>query len=149
MNRYPADTYAIVRAVLERGNQPGLITEWFAGMKAWADANQGPDAAALRLWLPQFPIRPFYTAEELARLWPALKLTLGLAKTMTEPPTANRLENELLFCGLPMLVNYDTGNSWFWNPERTKMGKYFVVEHVHDWKNLSMSQGGFDNVFDR
>lgn len=143
-NRTPSDTYAIVNTILRRGNEPGLITEWFAGMKEWADANAGPDAAALRLWLAFAKPQPFYTAQNLSLLWPALKLTLGLASRMEAPPSANRLANELEFCGLPVLMNDQGGHSFFGPDGRP--ATYFVVEHCHKWKGVRLSQADFDEV---
>lgn len=145
MNRYPSDTYAIVRAVIERGNSPGLIREWFDVMNHWANSNPSTDAAALRLWLPSFPLRPFYTAEELAKFWPGLKLSMGLTEEMTETPSANRLQNELEFCGLPVLQHVNGPPNWFFDARRNQH-KYFIVEHCHKWRDARLSQEEFENV---
>lgn len=126
----PPQNRVIVETILARGNKPGLIAEWFAGMKAWAQANKGPDADALRLWLDLVKPRPFYTAEELSGFWPALRLALGLATQMAPKPTANRLHNELTFYGLPLLKNADTGANYF-----PGFGSLFIVERVHYWRN--------------
>jgi hypothetical protein len=121
--------YEICNLILRRGNKPGIITEWFAGMKAWAEVNPGKDAEALRLWLDVVKPRPFYTAAELCGLWPALTLSLGLAKTMLAKPTPNRLHNVLQFHGLPILKNVD-GSNYF-----KGYGSYFIVERPHYWKD--------------
>lgn len=125
----PSDNYRIVRAIIDRGNAPGLITEWFAGMRKWARENSGKDAEALRLWLDLVKPRPFYTAEELAGFWPALRLTLGMTTYLAPKPSGNRLQNELMFHRLPILKNADTGMNYF-----PGFGSFFIVEHVHRWR---------------
>ena len=126
-------TYQIVQAMLHRGNQPGLLREWFDGLKAWAETHKGPDANALALWLDVAKPRPFYTAAELAAMWPAFKLALGFAKIMTEPPSANRLANELKFHRLPVCWTDD--------------GKeYFIVERCHHWRGKTLTQEEFENA---
>lgn len=125
----PSANYAVVRRMLETGNQPGIISQWFAGMRKWAEANQTPDAKALRLWLDMVKARPFYTAEELAGLWPALKLTLGFNDYLAPRPSANRLQNELMFHRLPLLRNNNTGQNYF-----PGVGTLFIVERIHYWK---------------
>lgn len=141
-NRYPSDTYTIVNTILQRGNEPGLIREWFDGMKAWAEANGGQDAAALRMWLKLVKPRPFYTAEELSRLWPALKLTLGLSMRLDPEPSPNRLANELEFCGLPVLRD-ENGMPFV---SEGSFSSRFIVEHCHKWRNVHMTQEEFDNA---
>lgn len=140
------DTYAICQAILRRGNEPGLIAEWFDGMKAWAEANNGPDASALRTWLGIVKPRSFYTALELSMLWPALKVTLGLRTRMEEPPAPNRLSNELQFHGLPLLKN-DNGTMYFFHGGNRSPDKFFIVEHVHKWKPIALTQKEFDDIW--
>lgn len=139
------DTYAIVQHILRRGNEPGLFAEWFAGMKSWADVNGGQDAAALRTWLGIAPPKPFYTADELAYLWPALKIALGLRKSLELRPSAYRLANELEFHGLPLLKNAN-GTMTFQRPGLDP-AKFFIVEHVHRWKGRAITQQEFDDVY--
>jgi len=137
----PSANYQIVRAILEKGNQPGLITEWFAGMRAWADANKGRDADALREWLSIVKPRPFYNAEDLAGFWPALKLQLGLIDYLAPRPSGNRLQNELMFHRLPLLKNADTGANYF-----PGQGSLFIVERVHYWKNRPVTLNELQTV---
>lgn len=133
-------TQEIVKIILQRGNGPGLITEWFDGMRAWAEANDGQDAAALRIWLNIAKPRPFYTSDELALLWPALKLTLGLATRLDAPPGANRLHNELWFHRLPVVFNGNPGNAnWPFFEIEGKTTQYFIVEHCHKWRDRPLT----------
>jgi len=126
----PSTNYEIVKAILATGNQPGIISQWFTGMKAWAEASRGKDAEALRLWLDLVKPRPFYNAEDLAGFWSALKLQLGLTDYLAPRPSGNRLQNELMFHRLPLLRNADTGAHYF-----PGQGSLFIVERVHYWKN--------------
>lgn len=135
-NRRPNATQFIVNVILRRGNEPGLIAEWFDGMRKWTEANRGPDAAALKTWLGIVNARPFYTAAELAKFWPALKLTLGLVDRIEEPPSPHRLANELKFYGLPFRI-YDRNG---------KPTEYFNVERCAKWRDFQMTQEEFENV---
>lgn len=139
-------TYLIVRAMLDRGNSPGLLREWFTGLLTWAEANKGPDASALRAWLPMAKPRPFYTAGELATMWPAFKLALGLATRMSEPPSANRLANELKFHGLPVLRNSEGFGGFYQLGVSRSFGEYFIVERCHYWRRLELTQEEFEKV---
>lgn len=133
-NQGPSDTYRIVQIILRRGNAPGLIAEWFDGMRQWAQANSGQDAEAVRLWLSLVEARPFYTAKELARFWPALRLTLGMTKRLEPAPSPHRLANELEFWGLPYVRRSD-GVALKINGE-----KYFIVDRVHHWSKVCMNE---------
>jgi len=124
----------IVRKMIEAGNGPGPIRNLLEAAQAWANASRGPDAEALKSWLPLVRTdRPFYTAAELAHLWPALKVTLGLETRMMAPPGANRLANELKFHGLPVVRGI--------NPP-----EYFIVERCDFWKSVTFEQEGFNHV---
>lgn len=135
--------YRLARMILERGNEPGIIREWFAGMKAWAESNAGSDAAALRIWLGINKPRPFYTSNELASMWPALRVATGLDQRMTERPSANRLENELLFHGLPFLANSE-GTYYFHSPFIDAPRKFFAVERPGYWRKQRLTQAEFE-----
>jgi len=136
----PSAEYIVVREILTRGNQPGLIAEWFTGLKAWADANPGQDAAALRTWLELAKPRPFYTAEELCRLWPPLLLSLGLKKCLVPQPTPNRLHNVLTFHGLPILKNAN-GTNYF-----RPLGVFFIVDRCHFWRDLALTDDELTSI---
>lgn len=121
---WKGDVYAVVKAMKASGNQPGLIEQWKGTMEIWAMTHSGPDADAIKTWLPHWQARPAYTAAELAPLWPMLAIAIG--HTMRIPAVAkspNRLENELRFAGLP---------------HREIDGrKYFIVERLHHWRGVT------------
>lgn len=118
----PSETRHIIEMMKATGNQPGVIARWKNLVGEWAQMRRtDPDAAAVNAWLPHWQPRPFYTADELAPLWPALAIITGFT---THWPavvkSARRLEHELDFYGLP---------SFLWNGS-----KYYIVERLHYWK---------------
>lgn len=126
---WQGETWAIVRAMKAAGNKPGVIALWKDGVRMWAEANPtNPDAAAALAWLPHWRVRPFYTADELAPLWPALAIAVG--HTSRWPAVlkgAKRLEFELDYAGLPRL-DFPT------------LQRYFIVERIHYWSKASLAE---------
>lgn len=120
------ETYHIVRAMKATGNRPGIIAQWKNDLAAWASTRNpnDRDIAAVNAWLPLWQARPFYTAEELAPMWPALAITTGFTNrwpSVLKSPA--RLANELDFHGLPCF--------------EIDGQRYYVVERLHFWKNAS------------
>lgn len=125
-NFWKGETYAIVKAMKATGNRPGVIAEWKEKVAQWAQMHRrtDPNAAAVNAWLPLWKPRPFYTAIELAPMWPALAIAVG--HTLHWPPvlkSPRRLEFELDYAGLPRL---DFGYR-----------RFFVVERIHHWARAS------------
>jgi hypothetical protein len=119
------ETYHIIQAMKATGNQPGVIAQWKEAVSVWAQMNRtDPNAAAVNSWLPLWQPRPFYTADELAPLWPALGIVTGFTNRWPNVvKSARRLENELDFHCLPRLRDYEKG----WR-------NFFIVERIHYWK---------------
>lgn len=124
----PSETLHIIRAMKATGNRPGVIAQWKADVEAWAQMNRtDPDAAAVNAWLPFWQVRPFYRAEILAPIWPALAIATGFTKRWPSVlKSAQRLEFELDFYGLP---HFELNGR-----------KYYVVERLHFWKNASQEE---------
>lgn len=110
-------TYRVVRKMIESGNQPGIVSTWKNMVAAWAEKAIGPDAAAVKAFLPLWQIRPYYTAAELAPIFPMLEVTLGVTSRPGPMKSPERLANELRFAGLPSF--YKNGI------------EFFVVEQTH------------------
>jgi hypothetical protein len=110
--------------MVRAGNQ-GIIAQWKEALAVWAQMNRtNPHAEAVNAWLPFWQPRPFYTADELAPLWPALGIVTGFTdKWPSVIKSARRLENELDFHGLPRLPA----------PWRD----YFIVERIHFWRGAT------------
>lgn len=120
------ETYRIIQAMKATGNQPGVIERWKSDVAAWANMNRtDPDATAVNAWLPLWQPRPFYTADELAPLWPALAIATGVTERWPSVlKSARRLEFELDFHKLPRLPDYE--KNW---------RNYFIVERIHYWRD--------------
>jgi hypothetical protein len=127
MNANPfwqSDTYAVIKAMKATGNRAGVIAQWKDFVEQWAIIHSAlPEAAAIRAWLPHWQVRPFYTASELAPIFPALLVALGFTAKMPPKKSPARLSYELQYGGLPF---------------RTLDGyTFFVVERVHFWRDAS------------
>lgn len=125
--KYP-ETFHIIRAMKATGNRPGVIEQWKQAVAGWAQMHRtDPNAAAVNAWLPLWQPRPFYTAEELAPMWPALAIATGFTDRWPAVlKSARRLEHELDFFGLPRLPQ----------PWRS----YFICERIHFWKRASTEE---------
>lgn len=138
-------TYAVIKGMKAAGNQQGMVARWIATVAKWADDHQGlADAAAIRAWLPHWQARPFYTAAELAPIFPAL--ALAFTDRSTPPPTMSgaRLANELKFGKLPVLRNAN-GSTYFHNVMGI-LQEYFIVEQIHKWSKVALSQEEFELI---
>lgn len=125
------ETYHIIRAMKATGNQQGIIVKWKDDVAAWAQMHRAdPNAAAVLAWLPFWQSRPFYTAEELAPMWPALAIATGYTDRwpvrQSLIKSAAWLEHELDFHRLPRL------------PEPYR--KYFVCERIHYWRSAPLTE---------
>lgn len=117
MSKRDTDTYRIAEKMKATGNQPGVVTLWKNMVEHWATHASGPDAEAVKAWLPAWQVRPYYTAAELAPIFPVLAVALGLRDRPALEKSPTRLENELRATRLP----------YFMRDGKT----YFVVEQCH------------------
>lgn len=122
------ETRHIIDMMKATGNRAGVIAQWKAALADWAQTYRtNPDAASVNAWLPLWQPRPFYTAEELAPMWPALAIATGFTSRWPQVlKSARRLENELDFYELPRL-----GHGY---------QKYFIVERIHYWREASKEE---------
>ena len=120
-----SETRHIIQAMKATGNRPGVIAQWKEAVADWAQKYRtDPDAAAVNAWLPMWQPRPFYLADELAPMWPALAIATGFTNRWPcVVKSARRLEFELDFYGLP---HFEMNGQ-----------KYYLVERLHFWKNAS------------
>ena len=120
-----SETYHIIEMMKATGNRPGVIERWKTLVAEWSQKYRtDPGAAAVNAWLPLWQPRPFYTAEELAPMWPALAIATGFTNHWPAVvKSARRLAHELDFYGLPHVM--------------IDGQKYYVVERLHFWKNVS------------
>jgi hypothetical protein len=125
---WKSDTAVIVKIMKATGNAPGLIDRWKDMVSAWAMVNPGPDADAVKTWLPAWQVRPYYTAAELAPIFPMLAVALGLRSRPLPAKGAALLSNELRMAGLP---HFERDGEI-----------YFVVEQCHRAKEFANAQHG-------
>ena len=119
----------VVKAMKASGNRPGVIVEWKAAVEAWANQSTSADAAAVKAWLPVWQTRPLYTAAELAPIFPALAVALGVTKIAGRMPpqwSANRLANAIDFAGLPS--------------RHIGTFRFFAVERLHYWRDAPIEE---------
>ena len=125
---WKGETWAIVKAMKATGNRPGVIAEWKEKVAQWAQMHRtDPNAAAVNAWLPHWQPRPFYTAEELAPMWPALAIAVG--HTLHWPAvlkSPKRLEFELDYAGLPFHI--------------IRGRKFYIVERLHHWTHATRQE---------
>lgn len=133
------ETLHIIQAMKATGNRPGVIAQWKELVADWAgdtlryDPKQS-DAAAVKAWLPLWQPRPFYTAEELAPMWPALAIATGFTnKWPATIKSAQRLEHELDFAPVRYGENYRL-------PRLSYCRRYFIVERIHHWRRALDSE---------
>lgn len=126
---WKGETWAIIKAMQATGNRPGVIAEWKDQIAAWAENSpRDPNAAAVKAWLPHWRVRPFYTVDELAPLWPALAIVVGHTDRWPQVlKSAKRLEFELDYAGLPRL-DFPT------------LRQYFIVERLHHWSKATLAE---------
>lgn len=124
-------TYRIIKAMQATGNGPGVIRQWVGQLAETAEKHPGPEADAVLAWLPHWQMRPFYTAAELAPIFPALAMAMGFTDKMYAPKHPARLQRELEWGKLPQLAGWRD---------------YFIVEHQHFWKNLRLTREEFEDV---
>lgn len=115
---HASPNYRIVKAMKAAGNRPGILQRWIEMIMDWAKKPPfDADKAAVIAWLPFWQTRPYYTAEELAPLFPVLAVALRFSDRPTELKSPGRLANELKMAGLPHFM---------------RDGKlFFVVEQCH------------------
>lgn len=120
------ETRHIIEMMKATGNRRGVIAQWKESVADWAQTYRtDPSAVAANAWLPLWQPRSFYTAAELAPMWPALAIATGFTNRWPAVlKSARRLEHELDFCGLPRLA-------YPWH-------EYFICERLHFWKQASI-----------
>lgn len=120
-------TYRIIQAMKATGNRAGVVEQWKESVRKWAEMNSTlSEAKAILAWLPYWQTRPFYTAEELAPMWPALAVALRIVARPFPVIPAARLSHLLDYGGLP----------------RFEMDgqKFYIVEQIHTWKNKNYQE---------
>ena len=141
--RRPDDSAArlFVQACKRAGSR-NLIDELLDPFRLLAAAGKAPPdvAAAVRLFRP----RPWYSAQELAFMWPAI--CLGIAgKQVGRKPDAATLSKRLVQYRLPRLKDWNGEYLYVWQGVARE---YFLVQDVNRWRRLRVSQTEFEERMD-
>ena len=123
------------RAAKERNLVQELMDPFVLALRS----TPRPDLAAA---VSGFQARPFYSAAELARLWPLV--CIGLAcKQVGRAPSAKKVEERLIHFGLPRL------KQWGGSTEFMHYGKptqFFIVQDLWGMMNRRFTQLDFDRI---
>jgi hypothetical protein len=137
--KYKADdsSYALFASACKRAGARNIVAELLDPLRIATDL--APDVRAARTG---FHSRPFYSAVELARLWPLICIAVG-AKKRASKPTPATLHKRLVESGLPRLQRWD-GSTMFLH--HGKPAEFFIVQDV--WRTAAMrfSQTDFDRI---
>lgn len=127
------ESYHIINAMRRAGNY-GVIARWKDSVAQWAEANpNNADAAAVLAWLPFWEVRPFYRAEELAPMWPALSIATAytnkwpVRQSLIKSPA--QLAHELDFHRLPRVPGHP---------------RYFICERFRHWLKATDDEIAFE-----
>lgn len=123
------------RAAKERNLVHELMDPFVLALRA----TTKPDLAAA---VNGFHVRPFYSAAELARLWPLV--CIGLAqKQQGRAPSAAKLAERLIHFGLPRIKQW--GGSYEFK-HYGKPTEFFIVQDLWRIMNQRFTQNDFDRI---
>lgn len=119
------------------------VLAWLDTAMAWADAADGPQASfatAVRSNVNNAQVRPWYTPEELALMFPAIVAdTLGGKWRQTTTP--GEISRQLRDAGVPYLECADDPRGFRW---RGQVRQFLVVAQFDEWVH-PISQAEFDH----
>ena len=124
-----------------------LVAVWVAASLSWASSGEAssPQQISLASQIAQtmmhFQIRPFYTPEELAMLFPAISGTLSMGKVREATP-ANVLAQELMQIGIDYLRCEDNFDGFMWNGQI----RQFLVVSDHEKYREPITQEKFEDL---
>jgi hypothetical protein len=123
-----------------------VIRRYLDAVYAWADQviasgdrnnmNRAQESMAA---FGEWTVRPFYTADELVKIFPMLVTSGGFARSGGDL-TAGRLSRQLRDAGLPMLKPKDNPDGFMWHGRRQH---FLVLADIADWRE-PISQADFD-----
>ncbi len=112
------------------------VAMWLAGAEAWAkQALQSSNntlvthANAVLQNIQRYTVRPWYTAEELARMFPSIAAETTTHRFDRTTP-AGRVSRELRQAGIKYLRSADSERGFFWQGE---WRQYLVISQFEEW----------------
>lgn len=127
----------------------GYILAMLDQMRMWADNNEtsnNPDRAARAREIGDFilnwPIRPYYTPDELSIMLPEIATMLGYGKA-AGGNVAGQISRELRSVQIPYLLNHDNPEGFLYKGYRQQ---FLVVSHFDEYGDKPMTQADFDRM---
>jgi hypothetical protein len=125
----------------------GFIVSTLDKMNVWAQNNEtSPNqeraarAREIALSILNWPIRPYYTPEELTVMLPEIASMLGYVGKGFNGNIAGKISRDLRSVQIPYLLNKDHPEGFMYRGQRQQ---FLVVSH-HDDYSQPMSQADFD-----
>lgn len=128
-----------VKAVKAAGAR-NLVDELLDPFRLLVASGKAPSDVQAAVHL--FKRRPFYSAQELAYLWPLI--SIGLAdKERAWKPDAAWLHKRLMRLRLPRIREWSGGYNFVWQGAARQ---YFIVQDVRRWSKVRLSQRDFEEI---
>lgn len=123
-----------------------VVKSWIDASLMWAetslmDDRQTTRAQEIKAALGNLQVRPFYTPEEIAMMFPAIVAQLHGARGLATP--AGEISRQLRECGIPYLRCKDDPRGFRW---RGMVRQYLVIADHADWGGVALTQQEFDNA---
>jgi hypothetical protein len=113
-----------------------VIMLWLGQAMQWATGNEqstwpgvAASARAVRANIEQYQIRPWYTADELGMIFPAVLQEMGARSKSANRPTG-QLSRELRDAGVPYLRCVDSPGGFMW---KGRLTQFLVVSDAESW----------------
>lgn len=131
-----------------RASNAHVVQQWLATAEQWAMAVlttpgslDAPRANEVLAAIPHFPIRPWYTAEELCNMFPHMLRDLHYSTMRyTNAALPGRVSTQLRNNGISFLKNLDNADGFLW---RGRIQQFLIVCPSAPYPR-EMSQADFD-----
>lgn len=130
-------------AACKRAKDRNLISELLDPFRlsvAHGDADTGVSAA-----VAGFKVRPWYSAAEIARLWPLICVGL-IGREHGRAPSAATVAKRLSECGLPKVKQWDGSTTFLHNGKATE---FYIVQDVWRLASKRFTQLDMDRVMSK
>lgn len=137
--------YQVIKRMKATGNTEGMVARWIGSTEEWARRHAHlPEAKVIVSMLPYWRARPFYTASELAPIFPALMVAFGIVDRPPPAMSGARLAFQLDYGGLPKMKR--NNGTTFFHDSMGILQEFYIVERIHAWSSAVLSQEEFENV---
>lgn len=142
---WSSPVFQVIKGMKASGNMPGMVARWIDAAARWSTEHAPlAEAKSIQAMLPYWRARPFYTAAELAPMFPALMKVFGITDRQQPEMSGARLAFMLKDGGLPRLKNAN-GTTYF-HDGMGILQEFFIVERIHHWSAQVFTQEEFENV---